>query len=312
MLADIIEFVQSRTDLASREAVLREINAAWREIWGSDDLPNSVFEVSVSPFDNTARVSLPYFVGVIRGVKSNIDRLRVNLLTPRPYYQDEQYFQSPYTWRILGLSPLSASITNATKLHFSIEKTESTQFTITIIGTDDNGSDVRDQIVVPPGTTDVWSNLRFTDASSIVKDTLTASNVEVAGANGEDFGIIPNLAFEARNTVIQITDKCLQCCNNCRCFDVLFKKPAPVLFYDEQNVPFPEVLINKTLELISMPKDGQEAKAQMYAQKAQGLLSNYNNNESSVEKRLDLGKSLYETYTGSGWPGGSTYGPGKI
>lgn len=299
MLKDVIDFVQSRTDLPSREDCLREINYAWREIWNSDDMPNSVFEMTVKPYDNTARISLPHYVGILRGVKANMGRLRVDLNTPRPYYQDEQYYQSPYTWRILGISPFRASITNASQLTLKISDAEDEQFAVTIIGPTDNAAESREQIIFAPGEVEKLSTLRFTDATSIVKDFITKSDVKIIGANDEDLGEIPNLFYEARNTVIQITDKCLQCCNNCRCFDILFKKPAPVLYYDEQNVPFQEVLMQKTMEWISMPKEGQEKKTMMYAEKSKNLLQQFSKNETSIENRMDLGRNLFTTYTGS-------------
>lgn len=301
MLKDVIDFVQSRTDMASREDVLREINFAWREIWNSDDLPNSVFEMTVKPFDDTARIALPHVVGVLRGVKANLGRIRVDLNTPRPYYQDESYYQSPYTWRILGVSPLSQSITNATQLKFTIAEAEDELFKVVVVGPNDNAVEGRDQLNFAPGITELYTTMRFVDARSIVKDRILKSNVEITGANGEDFGIIPNLEFEARNTIVQITDKCLQCCNNCRCFDVLFKKPAPYLYYDEQPIPYPEVLMTKTLEWITLPKDGQEQKTLMYADKSKTLLAGFNTDQSSIEKKMDLGRNLFATYTGSMW-----------
>lgn len=299
MLKDILDFIQSRTDLASREDVLREINNAWREIWNTDDLPNSVFEMTVKPYDNTARISLPHYVGILRGVKANMGRLRVDLNTPRPYYQDEQYYQSPYTWRVLGVSPLRTSISNASQLTLKISEPETEQFAVTVIGPTDNAVESKESIVFEIGETEALSKLRFTDATSIVKDYLTKSDVNIFDADGNLMGEVPNLSYEARNTVIQITDKCLQCCNNCRCFDILFKKPAPVLYYDEQYVAYPEVLMQKTMEWISMPKEGQEKKTLMYAEKSKNLLQQFSKNETSFENRMDLGRNLFTTYTGS-------------
>src|SRR5579862_2234990 len=298
ILKDVLDFVAARTDLVSRDDLLREVNNAWFEIWNSEDLPNSVFEISLKPVDNTARITLPYFIDVVRGVKANIGRPRVDLNTPRPYYQDESYYQSPYTWRILGQSPLTNSILNATQLRVSIPYKATKQFKVTISGPYDTATNVREQLTFSIGTQEVWTTRRFIDATSIVKDTLLDFNVSISGANGEDYGIIPNLFYEARNTVVQITDKCLQCCTNCRCYDVLYKTPAPVLYYDEQSIPFPQVLMNKTLEYIAMPKDGQEKRTAMYAAKADALSQNYNNNDRSVEKHMDLGRNLFCSYTG--------------
>lgn len=299
-LKDIIEFIQSRTDLANRDDVVREINNAWAEIWDSDDLPNSLFEISVKTFDQTNRITLPYYVDKIRGVKTQ-DRLRVDLNTPRPYYQDETYFQSPYLWRVLGTTPLKTSITNATAIKLSIAEAATEQFVVTLQGPTDNSTREREQIIFAVGDTEHWTTKNFTDLKEATKNKILSTNVVMTGANDEDYGIIPADAFVANNTVVQITDRCNKCCTACRCFDILYKVPAPYLYYDEQVVPFPGVLITKTLEWIAMPKEGQEQKAILYAEKSKALLTAFNHNDVSVEKKMDLPRNTFCTYTGSGY-----------
>lgn len=303
-LKTVIDFVASRTDLTNRADLLREINFAWDEIWNSDDLPNSLFEITMKAADDdSARITLPFFVGKIRAVKSN-NRERVTLNTPRPYYHDETYTQSPFTHRILGVSPLSKSITNATRLKFTIPVANPAQFKVTVIGPDDNAAEVRDQIIFPVGSKEVWTTRQYTDSNSITKDILTDWNVRILGANGEDFGVIPNLDFAARNTVVQISDKCNKCCTSCYCFDVLYKKTTPVLYYDEQMVPYPDVLMVKTLEWITLPKDGQERKAVLYSDKTKQLRGNFNKDDGGITHVLDVGSDVI--YSSTGW------GEGKL
>lgn len=295
MLKDVVDFVLSRTGFPTREQALREINFAWVEIWNSDDLPNSLFEMSVQPFDNTARISLPHFVGQLRGVKLNAGRIRVDLMTPRPYYQDDTYFQSPYVWRILGVSPIATAITNATTLNLSISEAEDIAFTATLIGPTDNAAEDSETVTFEIGDTEKQTVKRFTDLTSVTKSALTKSNLVIQGANDEEFGFVANNEYEARNTIVQITDKCFKICNNCRCFDVLFKKPAPILYNENAVIPFEEVLMTKTLEWIALPKDGQEQKAILFGEKAKTLLTGFNNDGGSVEKRMDLGRNKFTT-----------------
>jgi hypothetical protein len=261
-----------------------------------------MFEVTVkNPTPTAARIALPYFVGKLRAVKGS-DRMRIDLNTPRPYYQDESYFQSPYTWRVLNTSPLKQSIVNATRLKFSIPEAELSQFKVTIMCTDDNGSDVRNQLVFPVGTKEVWTTRQITDASSIVKDSITEQNVHITGANNEDFGFIPNLSYDVRHQVIQIHDRCTFCCATCRCYDILYKKPTPVLYYDEQYVPYAEVIMTKALEWITMPKEGLEQKTAMFSDKSKSLLSGFNaNNIPGLAHKVDLGRNLFCSNTGFWW-----------
>lgn len=300
-LAEVISFVQSRTDMSNRADALREINAAWQEIWTADDLPNSVFEITVKPTDGEvgSRITLPYFVGQIRAVKG-LDRIRVDLNTPRPYYQDETYFQSPYRWRILGKSPLKKSITNATRIVLSIPEPVEEQFTVTLQGPTDYSTRERDQIVFAIGDTEHEVTKNFTDLTDLSKDKLIPYNVQITSVNGDDYGIIPADAFTGLNTIAQVTDKCYTCCMSCKCFDVLYKVPPPILYYDEQVIECGQVLMLKTLEWISMPKKGEEKQTIMYSEKAKSLLVSENHDERSVSKKMDIAANNFYTWTAYG------------
>ena len=292
MLKDVIDFVLSRTSLTRADA-LREINYAWREIYTTDDLPNSVFEITVEPIDNNARISLPWFVGEIRGVKLN--RFRVLLNTPRPWYQDSEYAQSPYIWRLLGTSPLTKTIVNATTLDLTFTEPVTAQVVVTLIGPNDNGTQVKEQITFAIGDTIKRTTQRFVDLVAATKDIITATDLLIINSINEEIGKVPNSAYEAKNQVIQITDKCFVVCSFCRCFDILYKRVTPVLVHDETPVPFEEVLMAKTMEWIMLPKDGQENKAVMFGTKSRELLTQYNSNERSTEHKLDIATSKFET-----------------
>lgn len=295
MLKDVIAFVTSRTGETSRDILLREINFAWKELWNSDDIPNSLFEISVKPIDNQARITLPWYVDQIRAVKQNWGRIRIHLNTPRPYYQDETFVQSLWVWRVLGYRPMYKSISNATTVDITIAKVETATFKVVLRGPTDNAQDSREELVFQPGDVTKQSTLRFTDLISITKDKLTESNVTIADSLGEEIGLIPNCSFEAKNTIVQITDKCFRVCTDCLCFDILYKAPCPYLYYDDTTILYEEVLMAKTLEWMTLPKDGQEKKATLYSEKAATLLAQFNTNEASTEKKLDVGQNLYTT-----------------
>lgn len=295
MFKDVIEFIMSRTGIVDRAIAVREANYAWNEMWNSDDLENSLFEITVKPIDNSPRISLPHYVGIIRAVKQNFGKLRIHLNTPRPYYHDETYWQSPYTWRILGKSPLYDSIANATTLTLSIAEAEAADITITLSGKTDNASEDRETLVIKAGSTSIESTLRYMDLTGATKSTITSHDVLILDPNGNEFGVIPNKKFEAKNTVIQVTDKCFKICNTNRCWDILYKIPTPYLYYDEDHVPFEGVLMNKALEWITMPKEGQEDKTTLYAGKATALLQQLNQNEVSIEKKIDTGRGRFTT-----------------
>lgn len=292
MLRDVIEYVKSRAGIPNRDVALREINFAWKELWNIDDLPGSIMEISAQPETTSGRFTLPPFVGKVRAVKSNSSRLRVFLLTPRSQFQAAEYIQSPYSWIELGTHPLYQTVTNATTLDFSITEAEDIQFAVTIIGPTDRASEDREQITFPIGTLSVQSTKRFTDVRSISKEIFTKSDVLIYDSTETEIGMIPNNAYEGRNTIIQVTDRCTsQLCTECKCYDILYKSPVPILYYDEQSIPggYDEALMTKTLEWIMLPKEGQDQKAILYGEKSKALMQ-FNNEESGVGKtqKVDL------------------------
>lgn len=300
MLKDVIDFVISRTNMTRADA-LREINYAWDEIWNSDDLPDSLFEITLTPANNNALLSLPWYVGKLRGVKQNfgVARNRIELNTPRPYYQDETYAQSPFVWRVLGTSPLVKTITNATTIDLTFTEPVTEVVTATLIGPNDNGSNVREQLVFDVGDTTKRSESRFVDLTSVAKDIITDTDMEVLDANAARLAFVPNSAFDARNTIAQVTDKCFKVCNWCRCFDILYKKATPYLYFDETPVPMQGVLMTKTMEWILLPKDGKKEQTIMHGTKARELLTQFNADERGVAKRMDVGDSPFVTsYSG--------------
>ncbi len=296
MLNDVLKLVQSRTGLNDVDA-LREVNFAWRELWDMDDLPGSLWEVSISPENQVPpRMSLPWYIGQIRGVKMNWQRERMTLNTPHVYYQNNEYYQSPFTWRILGKSPLMRSITNATRLDLTLGQNESAIVSVTIIGPTDTAAQTTETIVFPIGTRTKSTVNNFVDINSITKSTITANDISVKDSLGQEIAILPNSEYEASNTIVQILDKCMGTCFTCGCFDIFYKLPLPILYNVNQLIPNESALVHKTLELITLNKPDQMPLAAAYHQKADGMLANANANAAwGISMPLDLGNSPFNT-----------------
>jgi hypothetical protein len=49
----------------------------------------------------------------------------------------------------------------------------------------------------------------------------------------------------------------------------------------------------KTLEWISMPKDGQEQKTAMFADKARNLLTQFNGNDVGIDHKMDIARCKF-------------------
>ena len=296
MLRDVIAFVKSRANLSDENA-LREINLAFQEMYAADDMPNSLYEMTVVPAATTARITLPWYVGSLKAVKTTFARERIILNTPRPYYHDATYLQSPFKWSILGKSSINSVISNATTLTISIPRAETARFTVTLVGPTDNAQSTKEEVVFEIGDTEHETVSRFTDAY-ITKDAITESNVSIIDSTGAEISVLPNSQFEGLNTAIQILDNRGQICyaeSIYNCFDILYKQTTPYLHYPETFVPMETVLMNKVMEWITLPKDGEEQKAILFAEKSRSLAAANNAEERGVDNPLDLATNRYVT-----------------
>lgn len=301
MLRDVIALVKARTDLTD-EAILRELNFAYQEVWNNNELPNSLFEITVSKDDQTShRITLPHYVGLIRGVKQNSLKTRIKLFDPKPYYQNNSYFQSPFAWRILGNTPLKRSIENATTVNVSLQQAESAIVIVSLRGPTDTASESLEELTFAIGEVEKESTKRFTDFSVISKDVITQNDVVILDSLDVEIAEIPNNGFTASNTVIQVMDKCYRSCVNCGCFDILYKIPAPVLYSATQEIPFETALVNKVMEVITMPKEGQLELAAAFKQKSDGIIMAHNAERNpGMERRIDCGQGGYnKLYAGT-------------
>ena len=153
-------------------------------------------------------------------------------------------------------------------------------------------TEVSEEVIIPAGSLSTMSVNGYEDFCSITKLVGTSSNVVVTDTENNELAMIPNHQYDARNTIIQIQDKCynyLGCCMlQCRCLDVLYKPRFTgwTTFSSPVESAMSLALLNKALEIAKMRASDDPS---IFADKATAIYVGADNNYSA-------GKSLRLQY----------------
>lgn len=214
------------------------INDAAEEIYTQTDLPRCLMEIRVSVDTTTPlpRVTLPAFVGEVRGIRDFLQPVALHDVRPKynvmPWPNDRLY-----TFRILREIPISRSIDNAVALYMEPVTGVTTAFKVTVTGKTATAQETTAEFdQYGSGTAEVTL---FEDIYSITKNENTTADVifRVADADGEEISRIYNYNDAARYVEVETTEYPQQCdCSYVgipgRCLDILYKPQLRKLVSD--------------------------------------------------------------------------------
>lgn len=213
MLKDIIDEIiaehgEDITTPSQRALHLRKINRVAQfvynlgDIWGS--LDEEVFDFNVE----SAQVTLPDYVGHVRGAryydiryKAPVDAMgnRFNTGTGNELWY--------LNLREKTHGPLKRNITNQSILKLSIPLAEETAIIVDIVGPTDNSAKVLDSITIPAGTIAVNGVKNFlSPLTSIRKNRKTTYDVTIKDVEDNIIAVIPNHQYSCRYTIFQVYD----------------------------------------------------------------------------------------------------------
>ena len=248
-LQDIIERVKSSLNMRDdtsekRTFMLREINRAAKQLWESNDLVLALREQYFSFPTDDSQVTLPWYVGELRGVRRpNIDpRDPIRLHDMRPRYHYNSWGDTGLnTFRVKQISPLARLIVNATPLTICIDEAQSSDFTVRVTGETDLAASATDVVTVTAGTTEATITRVFTSIRSIRKSAITTADVVIQDASENTLSVIPNMLYEPRYLLVNITESgCFvhTAVSTCFSVEVLYKPTYTPLTndYDTFNV----------------------------------------------------------------------------
>lgn len=271
MLSNVIDYVVKATSITNRADILADINTAWHTIWTSSDLPGSQWTDVISPDPAVVITALPQYVYALRGFRRYHSAV-VTLYSPQMYMGDERWVQFPFEAEVIGTSPLHTSIANAAPVTVSVDDAADEEFAVTIIGETAISRKVRETLTFAAGESSKTTVNSFTNIFSLSKSVVIPLDINVMSADNVEIATIPADAMSARHILIKLReDTCATIINGCYNFKMLFKRRAPILFYDQDEIPEPFEITLQDSTVALIMRRSKDKESQALAEKYEGM-----------------------------------------
>ncbi len=254
-----------------RSVLLRFLNEGARELYMQADLPGSILE-QVFKVNGDQTITLPWYVGPIRGLREQASMQVWHLNQQRPRYNQFNWQDMWRNYRTKNKQALQTSIHNEAQLIITTPAVEVQPVVISILGTTILGSQIVETVTmnaVSKTTVNAWKEPIY----SIKKDRFNNYDITVSDVDGMVLSVIPNCMKAAEYQVIDVS-ACPWLNQNTSPLDnymeLLFKQTLPYLFLDDQEFPandYDDVVVNKMLQLWS-EEQGKVELAKAYMMKA--------------------------------------------
>jgi hypothetical protein len=208
ILTDIASDIGGDLTVASQKAlIIDRVNKAAKEIYTKTDLKNSLREQVFDLDTETAQVTLPHYVGEVRGMRHYDARLRISINTYAPRYH---YGMAHEVWalkfRKLSKSPIQREISNESTLEFSIPLVESVNISLVITGRTSNSNRFSETVVIPAGELTAMSVGNYTSVESLQKTAYTIYDVTVKDVDDNTLAVISNNELASEYNLFQVLD----------------------------------------------------------------------------------------------------------
>ena len=254
----------------ARQVCLDYINEAAKELYDAQDYPYCLDEL-VLEVNRTGLVSLPPFVGIPRALREACTQIPWRLSTMRPRYHAGNWAQDSYNnWRDIGYSPLAVQLDNTAPPVIVIPKIDCDSVMVTIVGSTANANQVVENKTLTALRTQFETP--FINYVVIRKDAVSAFDIVVEDANGNEISVIYNNELEANFRIIDVSNyPHAQPIDQTVTMELLYKKRLPLLTNDNDEFilkDYEEILINKSVQLYLEDKGNVEG-ALMFDKKAE-------------------------------------------
>jgi len=215
-----------------------KINEIIGNLYYSQDLIGSMYEVIVFFDLNTKLVSLPYYIGNVRGCRYYDSPYLVTLRDIRPRFATDAYGIQLTDFREIGQSTLAVQLTEWSKITFLLPEGEVAEkdITIAVIGETPVAQRVEEQVLLAAGQNTVTTVNNWREAPKVIqKNDACAMDIYITDANETDIGILPNFLLSPRYSVWQIRDDNMIGQTTLNSLEILFKEKLRDLVndYDE-------------------------------------------------------------------------------
>lgn len=283
---------------SDRLVLLRFANEAAEELYDSFDPPGSLME-EVFKVNGDQTISMPYYVGEVRGVRESDSWATWHINQLRPRYNQ---FNWPDAWRNIRLKNtqcLAATIINQSVGVFTVKAVEDPPVTLTIAGRTDDSAEMNETVVMD-STTKMTVN-QYSDYSLLRKDRCNTYDITLSDVDGRFMSIIPNNMLESLFQVYDVS-MCPWTQQNTSVQDhyleILFKKALPWYQNDSDTFPaqkYDNIWVNKILQLWA-EEQGKMSDALAWDAKAtRSAARKKENRNESTEDKVAVTANMHDT-----------------
>lgn len=243
---------QRNADDEQKLYALDIINEAAEETWESCDIRESLRECVLLMYQDR-QLSLPSFVGKLRGIREYNTEVEWKLSTVRPrYVQNSWADQEVANWRDKGVSPLYRTFLNVSPLTFSVDTVEAEPIVITVVGS--NSASKRVEYSITMDAVEKTATVQLDTIESIRKNRLNDYNVIVTDGDDTELAVIYNDELESHYRVVDCAEFgfAQSDTNQYIPVEILYKIHLKRLVEDTDEFPvqgFDHVILNRALQL---------------------------------------------------------------
>lgn len=253
------------TSAEDKALLNREINEVAFDVYNKNDLVGSLFEL-VAYYDIESKlISLPWYVGDIRGGRYYDTPVQITLRDIRPRYSTQGFSMALRDFREVGLSTLWQQPTAWSALTFSYPEgeTEATSLTIAVIGETPVSSNTEEQLVIPAGSSSATTVNNFVGAPRIIEKKRTNSfDVSIKDIHANELAIIPNGELKSQYAIWQVMDdNIVGSLSPSNAIEILYKERYRKLVNDYDSIlndRYDDVIKWKFMEEYYSKQEGKE------------------------------------------------------
>lgn len=256
-----------------RLVLLRLLNEAARELYDQNDAIGTLME-QVFKVNGDQTISLPYYVGPVRGVRDFNSMVAWHVNRMRPRYNQFNWKDMWLNVRIRNSQALQYTVKNQGQGVLVTPAIESVPVQVTLVGPTLTSSNFAETVTLDSNSTPLpngagffkMSNASFLDYVTVIKNTgVNVYDIALNDIDGNPLTVIPNNMIEASYQILDVStcpwlpsDVSTQ--NNY--LEILYKKACPYLSADTDTFPsktnFDDILVNKMMQLYKEEQDKPE------------------------------------------------------
>ena len=300
MFYNLIQRIASDTGLDAtqqRGVISGFVNAAAKEMHTRLEC-NKAYRVVTLVVPTDKVISLPYYIGELRGVKQHTNELMAkvtNIGQPRFTKSTREYMVN--SWTELGESPLSSNISEIGPLSLVSNTTDDVD--VLINGQTVNSSAFEESVNMITGT-GITTNLYGPQINNIACFSPRTSDILIYDAANVLVSTLYASQTSAKFKIIDVSRWAFASYESetGNLMDVLYKLPFTPLVNDSDSFlagdTYDDVLYHYAMYLFYLPQNGKENDAAIAkAQAFQSLIACKTEDEAAVVKKLNFGKCKF-------------------